>query len=390
MKTIQTEQGSSASFFSEEHRIFRRVVREFVEEELNPHVNEWEEAGIFPKGIYKRMGELGFLGIRYPERYGGAGSDIFSTVVFCEEMGRCRSRGLTMSVLVHTDMSSPYLAKFGSEALKEKYLPAMIRGEKVGAIALTEPGGGSDLAAMQTAARRKGDHYLLNGSKAFITNAINADLFFVAAKTAPELGKRGVSVLIIEKGTPGFEVRKMGKKLGMHASDTGELTFDNCPVPAENLIGEENKGFYYMMECLQNERFVASVAMTSSAQQALEDAIQYAQDRELFGQKLSEFQITRHKLAQLQTRLEAARQLLYHTARVIQGGEDPTLYVSMCKAYCADVANEVADKCLQIHGGYGYIEEYDIARFYRDIRLWKIGGGTTETMYEIIAKRMGI
>jgi len=377
-------------FFSEEHRIFRRTVRTFVEEELNPCVNEWEEAGRFPKEIYRRLGELGVLGIRYPSEYGGAGADIWTTVVFCEELGRCRSRGLTMSVLVQTDMSSPYLAKHGSEELKRKYLPAMIKGEKVGAIVLTEPSGGSDLAGMKTTAKRQGNQYILKGSKTFITNALNADLFFVAAKTAPELGKKGISMFIVERDSPGLVIEPLKKKLGMHASDTGELTFQNTPVPAENLIGAENQGFYYIMSSLQNERFSSSVAMTSAAQQALEDAIQYAQEREVFGQKLSEYQVTRHKFARLQTKLEAARQLTYYAAQLYAQGQDWTMAVAMCKAFCADVANEVADECLQIHGGYGYIEEYDIARFYRDIRLWKIGAGTTETMYEIIAKQMEI
>lgn len=376
--------------FSEEHRIFRRAVRRFVDEELNPHVDEWEAAGIFPKDVYRRMGELGFLGIRFDEKYGGAGADIWSTVVFCEEMGRCRSRGLTMSVLVHTDMSSPYLYKYGSEALKQKYLPELIRGEKVAAIALTEPSGGSDLAAMQTTAKKTGSHYILKGSKTFITNAMNADIFIVAAKTDPRAGHRGISLFLVERNTPGFAVEKLPKKLGMHASDWGQLAFDGCAVPADHLLGEENRGFYYAMEGLQLERFVACVAFTASAQQALEDTIRYAQERELFGKRLSEFQITRHKFAKLQTKLEAARQLLYHAARLFEAGEDPTMVVSMCKAFCADVACEVADECLQIHGGYGYVEEYDIARFYRDIRLWKIGAGTTEVMYEIIAKRMGI
>jgi alkylation response protein AidB-like acyl-CoA dehydrogenase len=377
-------------FFTEEHRIFRRTIRQFVEEELNPHVDEWEAQGSFPKEIYRKLGELGALGIRYPQEYGGAGADIWTTVVFCEELGRCRSRGLTMSVLVQTDMSSPYLAKYGSEELKRKYLPAMIKGEKVGAIVLTEPGGGSDLVRMQTTAKREGDHYILSGSKTFITNALTADLFFVAAKTAPELGKRGISMIIVERDSPGFVIEPMKKKLGMHASDTGELTFQDTPVPVENLIGEENQGFYYIMDSLQNERFVASVAMTSSAEQALEDAIEYARDRELFSQKLIEFQLTRYKFARLKTKLEAARQLTYYAAQLYHQGADWTMAVSMCKAFCAEVANEVADECLQIHGGYGYIEEYDIARFYRDIRLWKIGGGTTEVMWELIAKRMGL
>ncbi|HED03434.1 MAG TPA: acyl-CoA dehydrogenase [Candidatus Fraserbacteria bacterium] len=376
--------------FSETQRIFRRSVRKFVNEELNPQVDEWEAQGIVPKEVFRRMGELGFLGIRAPERYGGAEADIWSTVVFCEEMGRCRSRGLTMGSLVQTDMTAPYLIDFGSEALKARYLPPMISGEKIASIVLTEPGGGSDLARMRTVAKRQGDHYSLTGAKVFITNALNADLFFVAAKTALEQGHRGISMLIVERDTPGFTIEPMKQKLGMHGSDTGELTFENAPVPAENLIGEENRGFYYILRSLMNERFVACAAMTSSAQQALEDAIQYAQDRELFGQKLSEFQVTRHRLAQLQTKLEAARQLVYYAAQQQAAGEDWSTTVAMCKAFCADVAVETSDACLQLHGGYGYIEEYDIARFYRDIRLWKIGGGSTETMYEIIAKRMGI
>jgi alkylation response protein AidB-like acyl-CoA dehydrogenase len=377
-------------FFTEEHRIFRRTVRKFVEEELNPHVDEWEAQGRFPKDVYKQLGELGTLGIRYPAEYGGAGADIWTTVVFCEELGRCRSRGLTMSVLVHTDMSSPYLANHGSAELKRRYLPAMIKGEKVGAIVLTEPGGGSDLVSMQTTAKRQGGEYILNGSKTFITNAMSADLFFVAAKTAPELGKRGISMFLVERDSPGFVIEPMKEKLGMHASDTGELTFQNTPVPVENLIGEENQGFYYIMESLQNERFVACVAMTSSAQQALEDAIEYARDRKIFDQKLTEFQLTRYKFARMQTQIEAARRLTYYAAQLYDQGRDWTMAVSMCKAFCADVANYVADECLQIHGGYGYIEEYDIARFYRDIRLWKIGGGTTEVMWELIAKKMGL
>lgn len=378
------------SFFSEEHRILRRTVRRFVDEELNPHVDEWEENGRIPKDVFRKLGELGVLGIRYPEAYGGAASDIWSTVVFCEEMGRCRSRGLTMSVLVQTDMASPYLAKYGSEHIKRTYLAPMIRGDKIGAIVLSEPDVGSDLANMRTMARREGDYYILDGSKTYITNALNADLFTVAAKTAPEQGKRGVSVFVVERDFEGFIIDPMKKKLGMHASDTGELTFQNTPVPAENLIGEENQGFYYVMDSLQNERFVACCAMTASAQQAIEDAVQYAHNREIKGRKLSEYQVTRHKLARLQTNVEAARQMTYYAARLYDRGQDWTAAVSMCKAFCADVANEVADECLQIHGGAGYIEEYDIPRFYRDIRLWKIGGGTTEVMYEIIAKSMEI
>lgn len=378
------------SFFAEEHRIFKRTMRQFVEEELNPHVDRWEEEGQFPKELFRKMGELGFLGIRFPEKYGGTEADMRTTVAFVEELGRCRSRGLVMGVLVHTDMSSPHLVHYGTEEQKERYLPEIISGEKVCAIAVTEPGAGSDVAGIRSTAKKESDHYIVNGSKVFISNAINADLFFTMVKTAPEQGHRGESMLLIEKGTPGFEARKMPKKLGMLASDTGELTFDNCQVPVANLIGEENKGFYQLMQGFQIERLVSAVAMVSPAEQALEDAIEYAKERELFGQRLAEFQVTRHKLAKLKIKLEAAKQLIYNATRAFDEGRDPTLEVSMAKAFAADVANEVADGCLQLHGGYGYMEEYDIARFYRDIRLWKIGAGTTEVMYEIIAKRIGI
>jgi len=378
------------SFFSEEHRILKRAVRQFVEEEMNPHVDEWEEAGLVPREIFERLGELGLLGIRFPEEFGGSGADMKMTVAFVEELARCRSRGVVMGILVHTDMSSPHLVKYGTEEQKREYLPEIIAGKKICAIAVSEPGAGSDVAGIGTTARREGDHYIVNGSKVFITNSINADLFFTVVKTAPELGHRGISMLLIEKGTPGFIVQRMPQKLGMHGSDTGELTFDNCRVPAENLIGEENRGFYQLMGGFQIERLVSSVAMVGHAQQALEDAIEYTGERELFGQRLIDFQVTRHQLAKLQTKLEAARQLTYAAARTFDEGLDATTIVSMCKAFCADVACEVADQCLQMHGGYGYMEEYDIARFYRDIRLWRIGAGATEVMWEIIAKRMGL
>lgn len=376
--------------FSEQHRIFRKTVRNFVDEALNPHVDEWEAAGGFPKEVFKKMGELGFLGIRLPQKYGGADADMATTTVFCEELGRCRSRGLTMGVLVHTDMSSPYLVQFGNDAQKEKYLPGIIAGATVCSIVLTEPDGGSDLARMNTTATRQDDYYLINGSKVFITNALNADLFFVTAKTNPEAHHRGVSVFLVERDTPGLIVEPMGKKLGMHGSDTGQLTFDSCKVPAENLLGDENKGFYYIMERLAVERYVSMAALVASSQQALEDAISYAQAREMFGTTLAQFQVTRHTVAKLQTKIEAARQLVYYAGRLYDQGQHPTKEVAMCKAFAADVAVEVADACLQIHGGNGYMEEYDIARFYRDARLWKIGAGSTETMYEIIAKQMEI
>ena len=379
-----------AWLFNESHRIFRKSVRNFVDEELNPHVDEWEKNGGFPKDVFLKLGKLGVLGIRFPQKYGGAEADMATTTVFCEELGRCRSRGLTMGVLVQTDMASPYLAEFANDAQREKYLPDLIAGKTVCSIVLTEPDGGSDLARMTTSAARHGRHYVLNGSKCFITNALHADLYIVAAKTDPAAGRHGVSVLLVERNTPGLIVEPMGKKLGMHGSDTGLLTFDQCRVPLENLLGEENKGFYYVMERLGVERYVAMAALTASAQQALEDTIQYAQQRQMFDTTLAQLQVTRHRLAQLQTKLEAARQLVYYACWRYDQGQHPVKEVAMCKAFVADVACEIADACLQIHGGNGYMEEYDIARFYRDARLWKIGAGSTETMYDIIAKQMQV
>jgi len=376
--------------FNEEHRIFRRSVRRFVDEELNPHVDAWEADGRFPKDVFRKLGALGALGIRYPEEYGGAEADMATTTAFCEELGRCRSRGLTMGVLVQTDMASPYVAHLGSKEQKERHLPPIIRGETVCSIALTEPDGGSDLARMRTTATRNGDDYVLNGSKVFITNALHADLYVVAAKTDPEAGHRGVSVLLVERDAPGFTVESMGKKLGMRASDTGHLTFADCRVPAENLLGEENEGFYYVMARLAVERYVSMAALVSSCQQQIDDAVRYAQERAMFATTLSQLQAARHRLAQLQTKVEAARQLVYYAGWLYDQGREPAQEVAMCKAFVADVACEVADACLQLHGGNGYMEEYDVARFYRDARLWKIGAGSTETMYEIIAKGMGV
>lgn len=377
-------------FFTEGHEIFRRSVRSFVENEVIPSIDQWEEGGQIPKDIYKHMGELGFLGIRYPERYGGSEADVFMTVAFVEEIARCRSAGFTGSVLVHSDMASPHLAKEGTDKQKEKYLVPIIKGEKICAVAITEPNAGSDVAGITTTARKEGDRYVLNGTKTFITNGVIADIFFVAAKTDVEKGHHGISMFIVEKGGPGFNVSRKLDKMGWLVSDTTELCFEDCAIPEENLLGEENQGFYYIMQNFQDERLVISVACVAEAQQALEDTIAYAKERAAFGQTLAEFQVIRHKLADMAIAIETARQLVYHTARLYQDGVDCIKEVSMCKAYCAEVVNRVAYECLQIHGGYGYMKEYPIERLYRDARVWGIGGGTTEIMKNEIAKRMGV
>jgi alkylation response protein AidB-like acyl-CoA dehydrogenase len=378
---------AQSRFFSEEHEIFREQVRNFVNKELVPHIDQWEQEGLFPKSLYRRMGELGFLGIRYPEKYGGSNGDIWMTVAFCEEMCRCRAMGLPMSVLVHTDMSSTHIARYGTEEQRQQYLVPMIKGEKVCAIGVSEPAAGSDVAGIQTTAVRDGDAYVLNGSKIFITNAVHADVFCVAAKTQKDKGHRGISIFIVERDTPGFRLAKKLQKLGNHSSDTGELVFEDVRIPRQNLIGEEGKGFYYIMGNFQDERLIAASMAVGAAQQALEDTLRYTRERRTFGQRLFDHQVIAHRLADLATELEAARQLTYYAADVLNRGGDCGTEVSMAKLFAAEVANRIAYHCLQLHGGYGYIEEFPIERFFRDIRLSPIGGGTSEIMREIIAKR---
>jgi acyl-CoA dehydrogenase len=377
--------------FAEHHEMFRASVRAFVEREVAPHVEAWEAAGRIPKTIWPRMGELGLLGVEYDEKYGGAGADLFTTAVLHEECARSRSGSFAMAVGVHTDMASPHLYWTGSEALKEKYLPGICRGEKLCALAVTEPGGGSDVAAIRTRATRDGDHYVLNGSKMFITNGALADLYFVAARVeAGGTGRRhrGISVFLVERETPGFAVSRTLAKTGMLASDTAELSFQDARIPAENLLGREGVGFYEVMRVFQRERLVAGLHAVSMSQRALEDTIAYVRERQAFGGPLSDKQVVRHKLADLATLIEAGRQLTYAACRRYADGEEAVREVSMAKLFTAELANRVAYDCVQLHGGYGYMREYAIERFARDARLFTIGGGTSEIMKEIIAKEL--
>jgi acyl-CoA dehydrogenase len=377
--------------FNEQHEMFRATVRAFVEREVMPHVEEWETAGRVPKAIFRRMGELGFLGVEYDEKYGGAGADLFTTVVLHEECARSRSGSFAMAVGVHTDMASPHLYWTGSEALKERYLPAICRGETISAIAVTEPGGGSDVAAIRTRAVRDGDHYVINGSKMFITNGAMADLYFVAARVeGGDAAKRhrGISVFLVDRETPGFRVSRTLDKMGMRASDTAELSFEDMRVPADNLLGREGAGFYEVMRVFQRERLVAGLHAVAMSERALEDTIAYVRERHAFGGPLSEKQVVRHTLAELATSIEAARWLTYATCGKFASGEDSLRDVSMVKVFTAEMAQRVAYDCVQLHGGYGYMREYPIERFARDVRLLTIGGGTSEIMKEIIAKAM--
>jgi len=379
--------------FDEHHEMFRHAVRAFVEKEVAPHIEEWEAAGHIPKALWPRMGALGFLGVEYDEKYGGAGADFLTTAVLCEEMARSRFASLAMAVGVHTDMASPHLYWTGSEALKERYMPAICRGEKITAIAVTEPGGGSDVAAIRTRAARDGEHYVLNGSKMFITNGALADLYFVAARLdGGERAKRhqGISMFLVERETPGFSVSRTLDKMGMRASDTAELAFQDVRVPAGHLLGREGAGFYEVMRVFQRERLVAGLHAVAGSARALEDTVDYLKQRQAFGGPLSDKQALRHRLADLATLIEAGRWLTYAACLAFRDGRETLKEISMVKLFTAEMAQRVAYECVQMHGGYGYMREYPIERFFRDVRLMTIGGGTSEIMRDIIAKQIGL
>ena len=374
-------------YFNEEHRMFRENLRRFIETEVMPHAEPWEEAGKVPRDVLKKLGALGYLGIRYPEQYGGAGLDTVYSAILAEELGRSTFGGFAVTVLVHTDMASPHLANFGTPEQLRRHLPEVIKGEQITAVAVTEPDAGSDVAGIRTRAERKGDCWVLNGSKMFITNGVHGDLFFVAAKTDPH-AKRGISMFIIEKGTPGFTVGRALNKMGWLCSDTAELVFEDCRIPAANLLGEEGKGFYSIMRNFQNERIVLGAQAMGEAEKALELTVAYTKERQAFGAPLWNKQTIRQRLAMLSARVAAGRQLVYHAAWLDAQGLNCVKEVSMVKALCGELVNEVTYACQQFHGGFGYIRESAIERMVRDARIQAIGGGATEVMLEEIAKRM--
>mgnify|MGYP005836783759 CR=1 FL=1 len=379
--------------FTDEHEMFRRSVRAFVEKEINPFVEEWERAEIFPAhDLLRKMGDLGFLGLSYSAADGGAEADIWFTVVLCEELGRAHCGGVPMGITVHTDMCTPALAKYGSPELKQRFLAPSLRGEMVGAIAVTEPGAGSDVAGIITHAKREGEDYIINGSKMYITNGTQADWVCLLVRTSPGEGYGGMSLIVVPTSTPGFVVSRKLKKLGNHSSDTALLSFDDVRVPVAFRIGEEGMGFYYQMEQFQRERLVAAILSVSGSEQALRATIAYCQGRRAFGKPLIANQWIQFKLAELLTEIEALRALNYRCAALLQQDEtsqETTLFASMCKLKAGRLAREVADTCLQFFGGMGYMEETPISRFFRDVRLQSIGGGADEIMMGIIAKIEG-
>lgn len=372
-------------YFTEEHELFRQSLRTFLEKEAIPHIDQWEEDRRTPRDIWEKMGEMGFLGLSYPEEYGGMNLDFFYDVVFNEELGRCNSGGFAITQQVVQYMSGPYILKYGSDHLKKKYLPGIIAGEIISSIGITEPGAGSDVQNIQTKAIRDGDHYIVNGAKTFITNGVYGDFVVTVVKTDPSKGASGVSLLVIEQSMEGVSTRKL-KKLGWHSSDTAEISFDNVKVPVENLIGEEGRGFYYLMNGLQLERICGLPAGITAMEVAIEKSLQYMSERHAFGKPINKFQVLRHKIAQMASEIEAAKAFTYTCSKMYQDGIYDVKLCSMAKLLISELAEKVATQCLQFFGGYGFMEEYPLARMYRDVRVGTIGGGSSEIMREIIAK----
>jgi len=373
-----------------EHAELRRQVARFVAQAVEPNALAWDEAGLVPRDVLRRMGALGWLGLRHPPEHGGAGTDMVTNVVFQEALSRATSGGFVVTVLVHTDMASPHLVHAGNEAQKARWLPKVVSGECITAIAVTEPDAGSDVASIRTRARRDGDAYVLDGAKMYITNGVHADLVFVAARTDVEAkGSRGLSMFAVERGNPGLRVGRALNKQGWLASDTAELVFDHCRVPAANRLGEENAGFYAILRNFQAERIALASMAIGHCATALDLTFRYVNERKAFGAPLWQQQAIRQRLSMLAAKVEAARQFLYHCAWQVDQGVDNVREVSMLKALTGELANEVMYDCQQFHGGMGYMRESAIERLVRDARILSIGGGATEVMLEEVAKRFG-
>ena len=386
---IAPPSGQDYTLFREEHEALRESIRRFVDKEIAPFVEEWEAAGDFPRDLYPRCGELGFFGLKFDERVGGSGPDYLAAAVFTEELARCGAGGVAAGLGGHTDLACLYLGNYGTPAQQKRWLVPSIRGELVGAFAVTEPDAGSDVASLQTKASRDGDGYVLNGTKIYITNGSKADYIVVAARTGGA-GHDGISLLVVETTMPGFSARRL-ETVGWRTSHTAELRFDDVRVPASHLLGEkEGEGFKQIMGNFGWERLVMALGANAAAEQTLERGIAYAREREAFGRPVAKFQVWKHRFADLATEIAAAKALTYHALRRYVIGEPAIREISMAKAMACEVDWKVADECLQVHGGWGYMMEYPIQRAWRDSRLGPIGGGTTEIMREIIAKTYGL
>src|SRR3954468_24868828 len=375
--------------FTEEHEALRESIHAFVVRELAPHAEGWEQE-TFPNWVFTRMGELGFLGLSMPEAYGGQGGDYFCNLVLAEEISHSGSGGLSMGLAVHTDMATPPILQFGTEEQKQSYLVPAIKGEKISCLGITEPDAGSDVKAIRTRAVNDGDEYVINGSKTYITNGHRADFIVLVTKTDPDAGYEGFTLFIVDMDAPGVIREKKLEKLGMHASDTALLAFDDVRVPDSAVLGQIGKGFYHIMWELQGERLIGAAGCVAGAQRAFEMTREYALERQAFGRSIGHFQVIRHKFADMATKIEAARQMVYTTAWRFQNGEYPVREISMAKLFASRIPVEVADECIQIHGGAGYMKEYGVERVWRDMRLNRIGAGTDEIMLEVIGRSYGL
>jgi citronellyl-CoA dehydrogenase len=387
---VMSEQ-SKETFFTEEHEMFRQSVRGFVEKEMKPYVDEWEEAGIFPRELYKKMADEDLLGLTYDEKWGGLGLDYWYSVVLIEELVRSDSAGTNMSLMVQTDMATPVIHAVGSDEQKELFLKPAIAGDKIVALGVSEPNAGSDVFSTRTNAVKDGDDLIINGSKTFITNGTRADFLTLLVRTNPDknAGHGAFSMVTFPTDVKGYSVGRKLKKMGNFASDTAELFFEDCRIPKRYILGQEGMGFYYLMHHFQRERLCAGVSGAAASQYFIEDALKYGRSRKAFGKAISRYQVWAHKFAELSTETEAGRRLSYHACDLFNRGIECTREVSMAKLFCGELANKVADRCLQFHGGWGYMDEYKISRAFRDVRLLTIGGGTSEVMKEIISKLEG-
>jgi citronellyl-CoA dehydrogenase len=375
--------------FADEHEALRESITNFATKELAPHAEEWEET-TFPDWVFTRMGELGFLGLDKPEKYGGQGGDYFSAMVLGEAIGAANCGGLAMGVAVQTDMAMPPILAFGSEQQKQEWVVPAIKGEKILCLGISEPDAGSDVKGIKTRAVRDGDEFVINGSKTFITNGHRAHAIVLVTKTDPDAGYDGFSLFLVPMDLPGVIREKKLQKLGMHASDTALLAFQDVRVPASALLGQEGKGFYHIMWELQGERMIGAAGSLAGAQRCFDRTLEYAKEREAFGKAIGHFQVIRHKFAEMATKIEAARELVYVTAWRFANGQYPVREISMAKLFASRVAVEVADECIQIHGGAGYMKEYGVERAWRDARLNRIGAGTDEIMLEVIGRSYGL
>lgn len=379
--------------FTDEHDMFRKAVRDFAQKELAPHAEEWERERYFPDDVFRKMGKLGFLGARYPVELGGSGGDIWHTACLAEEMPHCQMAGLTMGILVQSDMATPIIGEIGTKEQKEEFLIPAIAGEKIAALGVSEPNAGSDVAGIRTTAKRDGDDYIINGQKTWITNGTRADFITLAARTmSPEdAGFRygGISLFTFPTDTPGFGIGKKLEKVGNHCSDTAELFFEDCRIPKRYLLGEENMGFVYIMQNFQGERLVGALSGISGAQMVLNNTLKYVKERNAFERPLIGFQVVRHKLVDMDLALQAGRSLTYHAADLFARGIECQREISQAKLYAGQACMDVIDECMQLHGGMGYVEEGPVARAWRDARLLRIGGGADEIMKEIISRVSG-